>query len=312
MLRPLPNRLTLLVLCLSQLVPSQTASANSLLELQHSISEQEKRAGRVILEAGKRFFFVNPESPRKTKISLVFVHGFSASSAELSPFPEILAQHMEANLFLTRLSGHGIKGGDFTGVRYEDWAQDLEEARRIGLAIGDSVVFLGSSTGSTLIADALIRNRLGIRAVVLASGNFGVAAWGAEWLTVPILGDLLRRVLVGKYRSFEPHSPRMEKYWTTRYRSEAVTEVMRTVQITRSHRLEEIKVPALFLYSRHDRVLNLTETRKAYDRWGAKEKQYIEIRSAERHVLAGSAAESNGTEETLRITESFLKRLGLN
>ncbi len=47
---------------------------------------------------------------RKTPISVVYVHGFSATGAEVRPLPDLLAKALGANLYFTRLKGHGQDG----------------------------------------------------------------------------------------------------------------------------------------------------------------------------------------------------------
>ena len=48
--------------------------------------------------------------PQKTEYSVIYFHGFSASSEEGAPFHREVAKHFKANLYLPRLFGHGIDG----------------------------------------------------------------------------------------------------------------------------------------------------------------------------------------------------------
>lgn len=47
---------------------------------------------------------------QKTPLSVVYVHGFSAAAPELRPVPDRFAEALGANLFFTRLAGHGRDG----------------------------------------------------------------------------------------------------------------------------------------------------------------------------------------------------------
>ena len=47
---------------------------------------------------------------QKTPKSIVFIHGFSATRVELSPVIENVAKALGANVFFTRLTGHGQDG----------------------------------------------------------------------------------------------------------------------------------------------------------------------------------------------------------
>jgi hypothetical protein len=44
----------------------------------------------------------------KTPLAVVYLHGFSADREEIRPVPDDVATALGANLFLTRLAGHGL------------------------------------------------------------------------------------------------------------------------------------------------------------------------------------------------------------
>ena len=75
---------------------------------------------------------------KKTKFSIIFLHGFSASKFELSPFPNAVALGLNANIYNARLSGHGCGGEALGRVTIKDWIFDLSEALEIGRRIGNS------------------------------------------------------------------------------------------------------------------------------------------------------------------------------
>ena len=83
---------------------------------------------------------------KKTKFSIIFLHGFSASKFELSPFPNAIARGLNANIYNARLSGHGCGGEALGKVKVKDWIFDLSEALEIGRKIGEKIIIIGSST----------------------------------------------------------------------------------------------------------------------------------------------------------------------
>ena len=83
---------------------------------------------------------------QKTPWSIVYVHGFSSSHLETHPVASMIAKQMGANLFQTRLSGHGRSGAAMAEPSPQDWIADLMEAVRIGRTLGDRVVLIGCST----------------------------------------------------------------------------------------------------------------------------------------------------------------------
>ena len=85
----------------------------------------------------------------RTARSVVYVHGFSADRHELDPIPQVLADSLGANLFFTRLTGHGRDNDAMGEATVQDWFQDIAEAVAVGRRLGDEVILLGTSTGGT-------------------------------------------------------------------------------------------------------------------------------------------------------------------
>ena len=70
----------------------------------------------------------------KTPLAIVYVHGFSASSGELRPLPDKVAAALGANLFFTRLTGHGQDSAAMAQGSIKAWVNDYAEAIAIGRA----------------------------------------------------------------------------------------------------------------------------------------------------------------------------------
>ncbi|TIX10328.1 MAG: alpha/beta hydrolase, partial [Mesorhizobium sp.] len=58
----------------------------------------------------KEIIWANPMVHAKTPLAMVYIHGFSASKGEVRPLPDDVADELGANLFYTRLTGHGQDG----------------------------------------------------------------------------------------------------------------------------------------------------------------------------------------------------------
>ena len=132
--------------------------------------------GKKILWAGK--------SSQKTPLSIVFIHGFSATRVELSPVIEEVAKSLGANVFFTRLTGHGQDGIALSDATFSDWITDTNEAIRIGEVIGDEVILIGSSTGCSLI-HCLLEAQKKVKSVIYVSTNFGPSSYKGHFLRLP-------------------------------------------------------------------------------------------------------------------------------
>ena len=145
----------------------------------------------------KTVIWNHPTARHKTPMSLVYIHGFSASRKDIAPVVESLAGTLGANAFLTRLAAHGRATSAEFAITSQDWLNDAREALAIGRRVGDRVILIGTSTGALLATMvALEDNSPDIAAVVLLSPNFAIRDWRARFISGP-LGRVLARLLIG-------------------------------------------------------------------------------------------------------------------
>ena len=108
------------------------------------IEDSENEILNIRPDTEKKIIWAN-QNKVKTKISLIFIHGFSATRAELDPVIEMLGKELNANIFFTRLRGHGLDGEALAEATFDDWMIDTKEAIDIGNAIGDSLILIAVS-----------------------------------------------------------------------------------------------------------------------------------------------------------------------
>ena len=110
--------------------------------------------------AQKQMIWLDPATKSKSPYSVVYIHGFSASLAEVRPVPDLVAKEIGANLFYTRLTGHGRTGDAMAEAKVNDWYNDVAEALAIGRATGGKVIVIATSTGGTLATWAATQPKL--------------------------------------------------------------------------------------------------------------------------------------------------------
>lgn len=233
-----------------------------------------------------------------TDLALVYLPGFSATRQEIAPVPLRLAEALEANLFETRLAGHGRPGAALGEVSVDDWATDLAEAMAIGERLGQRVVLIGTSTGGALAVLAALdpdyRER--IAGIILVSPNFSPADRMAFVLDLP-WASTWGPWIFGTERSWEPANAAHGRYWTTSYPSAALFP-MRVVQEAARHApVEQARVPALVFYAEGDRVVDSRVTEEVMARWGAPvTMQRVEdANDPQQHVIAGDILSPDAT-----------------
>jgi alpha-beta hydrolase superfamily lysophospholipase len=272
-----------------QPLPSDVASAVAQArDLDVYLREREAQHPGVRPELAKAIGWYDPASRDRTPVSLVYLHGFSASRRDISPVVEMLAAGMKANAFCSRLAAHGLDNpAEFATVTPQDWLDDAREALAIGLRIGERTVLIGISTGALLATMAALENQSpNIAALVLLSPNFALRDWRAPFLSGP-LGPLLARVALGRDFSFRPENSRHGELWTSRFSSQGIVALMSLLNHARTLRLARLHVPTLIVYTEHDTVVDVGAIRARYAEIGASRKHIVDLPAARRHELTG-------------------------
>ena len=258
------------------------------------LARSEQAAGQVaalIPETEKRIRWFGERRGSQTRYSVVYLHGFSATRQEIAPVGERVADRLGANLFETRLRGHGQIQNPLVGVRAEDWLEDAAEALAVGAAIGEEIILMGTSTGATLaLAMTGHPSFAHVGYLVLISPNFAPRDPSAEFLTWPG-GPQLAYMVAGDTRSWTPRNDLQARYWSTTYPMDAVIEMMRLVKYVRSQLPMQLEQPLLVIYSPADQVVDTAWITRAYAQMNSSRRRLIEMPDSgdpSNHVLAGS------------------------
>lgn len=195
-----------------------------------------------------RIVWANDSLKEKTAYAIVYLHGFSASQKEGDPVHKDFAKYFGCNLYLSRLDGHGIDTTEplMTMTASGLWNSAVE-AYAIGKQLGEKVIVMGTSTGGTL-ALKLAAEYPDIAGLILLSPNIEINDKMA-WIANNPWGLQIARLVKGKYNDFHDTAVLNNKYWFTKYRMEAVTELQELLETTMKASLfEKIRQPALLLY----------------------------------------------------------------
>jgi alpha-beta hydrolase superfamily lysophospholipase len=250
--------------------------------------------------------------PQRTEWVVVYVHGFSASRHETAPLSDIVAKNLGANLFYTRLAGHGRDGAAMTEATVQDWLADMNEAMQIARQLGDKIVLIGCSTGATLMHwQALHDTQHAPAAMVSISPNFGPRDTYADVVNWPWGRELVKHF--GPSEQFwTPSNDAEGKHWTTRYPSEAVYPMMALVKAVREAPLERLQVPSLYVLSNDDQVVNPAQSHDAFARLGSPHKRLELITDSpnqSNHVLAGEIKAPQATAPIAQTITDWLRTL---
>lgn len=235
----------------------------------------------------------------RTPWAVVYLHGFTASRLETAPLANTVAHHLGANLFYTRLAGHGRTTEAMGEPSVQDWLADAVEAVRVGERLGERVLVIGVSTGATLATWLGTRPEgQTVGAYALISPNYGPKDKKAELINQPWGRELALR-LEGETRGQLAPTDAENHAWTQVYPTRALFPMMALVKHVRESDLSGLRAPVLALYSEGDQTVDPQEIKALFPRIGAERKTLVAVDYSEavgQHVLAGDLRAPKATE----------------
>lgn len=264
----------------------------------------------------KRVIWQDGFKERRTPYSVLYVHGFSASSEEIRPVPDRIADALGANLVFTRLQGHGRGSDAMAEGTASGWMRDMAEGLAAARAVGDKVIVISTSTGGTLAAAAALDPELSkdVVGMVFISPNFGVQAAGSWIPSLPWARSWLP-LLMGETRDVSGDDAERNTYWTLVYPWEAVVPMSVLVDRVRALDFSKALVPALFWFSDEDKIVRPDLTRDVAAAWGAPATVHTVVMGPGddpySHVVAGRLTSPGQDAATVQGILQWLGSLGV-
>jgi esterase/lipase len=215
--------------------------------LENYVKQQEEK--HKIKEGNSAEIVWFDSTRQKTEYAILYLHGFSASKMEGEPVHRKLAKEFGCNLYLSRLSDHGVDTTETLLLYTADRAwESAKEALAIGQQLGRKVILLSTSTGGTLALKLAADYPDKVFALINMSPNIAINNGAAFLLNGPWGLQIARMVMGGEYRitgASEEHA----RYWNKKYRLEALTQLEELVETTMTKEtFQKVKQPSLTLY----------------------------------------------------------------
>lgn len=288
-------------------IPGEPAVLEALIQ-----SNEKKHKVRPNNEA--RIVWANDSVKQKTPYAIVYLHGFSASQEEGNPVHQQIAKQFGCNLYLARLSEHGIDTTDaLINMTAASLFESAKEAYAIGKQIGEKVILMGTSTGCTL-ALQLAAIYPEIAGLVLYSPNIAIKDPNAWLLNNPWGLQIARMVKGSNYMGVQKEHPLYQQYWNTKYRLEATVQLEELLETTMTkENFVKVKQPLLVLYyykdeQEQDPVVSVDAMKKMFAEVGTEEKnkKMIPVPNTGNHVIA-SPIQSKDILSVEKETADFLQ-----
>lgn len=291
---------------------------HKLSELKDWVSSKESSFKNIKPDNASKIIFYD-SIPQKTTYSVLYLHGFSASTGEGNPVHQNIAKALKANLYLPRLSDHGLIEDEpllyFTAQRYLDSAK---EALAVAKKLGEKVIVVSCSTGGTL--SLILGDDPQIAALLLFAPNVEIYNPDAKFLTLPWGLYIARAVSGGKYHVMDKITEQKMNYWTTRYRLESTIHLQKLVETgMRPEIFEKITSPVFMGYyykneQEKDKVVSVPAMLKMFDQLGTPEnkKQKISFPDAGDHVIISHLTTPNHPQVESAALNFLVEKLGVD
>jgi len=291
--------------------------SSNLIELNEWIENKESLIKRLKPDNEARIVWFD-SVPTKTPYSIVYLHGWSASSKEGDPIHREIAKRFGCNLYLPRLTGHGIAGENLMlDVTASDILASAKEAIAIAKQLGNKIIIMATSTGGTL-ALHLAGGDPDIAGLILYSPNIEIYDKNAKLLAGPWGLQLAKMVKKGNFHEFQANTEK-QKYWTTKYRVEALTHLQSLVDYTMKKEVfNEVTQPTFVGYfykndSVQDKVISVPAVLEMYKALGTAPelKRKVAFSEVNDHVLACSITSKDLASVRIETTAFFEEILKL-
>ena len=262
---------------------------------------QQKESGvSGIFPNAEKTIYWNNNTKDKTKYSIVFIHGFTTTGYQSKDFLEKLSTELDANLFITRLSGHGVSYEGTKEMQIDNIMHDVSEAIIIGERIGENVILIGHSLGGALsmlaVDDETLSKKIDTL-ILFAPGNSGFSPFALMNTLISSLVDRtgsLCWLIECDPRSFMdlPEDEKWENYFATDFDTNIFYQIARIPFATDSISYDKISTSALVFYDENDKLVNAGKLKSNFKRWTTKNK-VVPIETAEtdwgRHMFPSIA-----------------------
>ena len=267
------------------------------------INNEEKKFTSLEPNAKKQIIW-HSTSNKKTEYSIVFIHGSFATGFQQKETLIKIANKLNANLFISRLSGHGVRYEETKEISANDFIRDTAEAVAVGNKIGDKVILIGFSAGSGLAMlasqDEKLKNLIH-SLVLIAPPTLKIR----PIIVLASIGLLFKRTYEFNFPKFNGLSyEEWGPYWVNKFDSSlprAFWKVLSSIKI----RNDLAQVPMLIFYDKRDRVVNFERVEKIFDKWSGP-KKIIDIKAVNagrnKHNLIGVL---NATQDDLFVNEIY-------
>lgn len=238
---------------------------------------------------------------QQTEYSFVYLHGNGASQEEGDPIHEAVANRYGSNLFLARLTDHGLLDKDpLIDINGVEWMQSALDALMVGHKLGKKVILISTSTGSTLSLYLGAHYPDLVDGHIMMSPNVDLYDSRSFLLTAPYGLQIARKITGSDFYGWKAPGP-AQAYWYTSYRIEGLCALKSMINCTMTDEtFTQVKDPLLLLYyyrdeQHQDQVVSVARMKEMFEKLGTPDemKTEVAIPDANTHIIGSDIFNSN-------------------
>lgn len=283
-----------------------------LIELENHIRTQESKVP--LRKDNEARIIWQHDTAKVTAYSIVYLHGFAGSYRDGYPVNVQIADSLGANIFLSRMPGHGlIPPASLVNFSSTSAWESALKALKIGKTIGKKVILISTSTGGTLALKLAQTFPESVFALINLSPNIEDNMKAAFLLNSP-WGYEITQLFIGDHRKIEHESLIAAQYWDTVYTSRALVDLQVLVSTTMKEEMfKEVQCPVLTLYyydnfmekDQHVEINRYPDIHKLFSTPDSLN-QLTPLKTPKTHFI-GSDIKSKDTEVVTKEILKFLK-----
>ena len=287
--------------------------------LEEHVKEIESKV-KVKPDNEARIVWANDSVKQKTEYVVLYLHGFSASQEEGDPVHENFAKKFGCNLYLARLSEHGLQSDEpMKDMTADKLWNSAVEAYAIAKQLGEKVIIMSTSTGGTLSL-MLCANFPEIHSQILLSPNIRLFDPNSRLLNDHWGFQIAKMVMGTDHIITANQTENFKKYWYSKYPFIPLTELEELVETSMTkENFTKVKQPTLLLYyykneKEQDNVVSVAAMKEMFNQLGtpASMKRETAIPNAGDHVIGGSIVSKDIASVEKEIEQFALDMLKLN
>nr|WP_319399676.1 alpha/beta hydrolase [uncultured Carboxylicivirga sp.] len=287
---------------------------SDLLVLEDSITHAEKMVDGLKPANEAHIIWSKKGAGYTTSTVFLYLHGFGASSREGEPIMSLLSKKYNANVYMSRLSEHGISRiNAFEGLTEDNYVQTAYEALDIARRLGDEVIIVGTSTGGSLALMLAAQNK-DIKGLILYSPFIDLYDSSARVVT-SALGSFL---FLLKNAGWTQHTNRIgevARFWSDTYHINGYVSLIHMIDdYMNPNYFKQVTCPVFLGYyykdeEHQDHTVSVKAMKEMFNSLGTpkNKKQQFAFPLAGNHVI-GCDLRSNDWQAVYNRTTEFINQ----